>query len=104
MLEVILFWSVFFWACLYLLFEALEKLMGRRAFYRKVYLFTPSWRFSRKVIFFWKGRKCSRCGSTRFLDVHHTTYAHLWWEWLFFWEMDVLCRSCHISEHSKAGN
>lgn len=103
MIETILFWSVFLWSCLWAVFEVLQGLLGARWFYCAVYLRTPSWRFSRCVAFFWKGRQCAKCGSRRFLDVHHKTYAHRWWEWLFVWDLEVLCRTCHTLEHKTFG-
>lgn len=77
------------------------KRKGYRWWYRNKYLLMPSWRFSRKVKFFWSGYKCKRCKSRTRLDVHHKTYQHLWWEWLFPWELEVLCRQHHVEAENK---
>lgn len=68
---------------------------GYKWFYRNVYTWMPNWRFARWVKFFWNGRKCNVCGARWRLDVHHKSYEHKWLEWLFPWELEVLCRKHH---------
>lgn len=88
---------------LHLIHEAIEKIMGRRWWYRTIYLRTPHWRFTRQVKFFLSGKKCQRCDCryAYMLDVHHKTYQHIWWEWLFPQDLEVLCRQHHVMEHGR---
>lgn len=72
---------------------------GYRLWYRLVYLNLPSWKFSRRVKFFVSGRKCRVCGARHLLDVHHRSYHFLYWEWLFPWTLEVLCRKHHVEAH-----
>ncbi len=56
--------------------------------------------YYRRVAFAHYGRACTRCGSTRNLNVHHrdedrTNYT--------IENLDVLCRSCHNREHGLGG-
>ena len=43
------------------------------------------------------GHKCSICGETENLNVHHLTYARVGCEKLS--DLEVLCRGCHENEH-----
>lgn len=83
------------------LFQWIIKRNGYKWFYWHVYLKMPSWKFARIVRYFFSFHRCAHCGSTRYLDVHHKSYAHPWLEWLFFWELQILCRTCHNSKHPK---
>ena len=48
-----------------------------------------------------RGHRCEVCGSTKFLNLHHTNYGVLGAE--FFGDniktLKVLCRECHKKEH-----
>jgi hypothetical protein len=89
--------------------RAVQKIKGYKWWYRNVYLWTPHWRFTRKVRLLLSGYQCQKCSKIRLteqekhfhsLDVHHRTYRHIWWEWLFFWDLMVLCRYHHSQEHA----
>ena len=43
-----------------------------------------------------KGNKCSTCGSTKFLDIHHLSYEEQTYDNLI-----ILCRKCHRDETFK---
>lgn len=43
--------------------------------------------------------KCSRCGSTDNLNVHHKSYAHHGLELFYLDDLTVLCEHCHSGEH-----
>lgn len=45
------------------------------------------------------GRKCSLCGATKNLIVHHLTYKNLGDEYLH--ELQVLCKKCHQTTHER---
>lgn len=82
----------------------IKRLLGNSQWYRARYCFMPSWKFSRQVKFFWSGKRCKKCGTRQRIDVHHLHYQILnrpilFWEFLFPWELRVLCRDCHSREH-----
>lgn len=83
--------------------RTLQKVMGYKSWYRNIYLRTWHWRFTRKVKFFFSGRKCKACGRSRgvMIDVHHRDYSHKWWEWLYLNDLEVLCRYHHTKEHGR---
>jgi len=43
-----------------------------------------------------KGGKCERCGSNKFIDVHHLDYDNLTLD-----NFRLLCRSCHKKTHPR---
>lgn len=65
----------------------------------KNYLKDDLWKKRRKKALFRAGYRCSRCGATRNLDVHHLTYARIGAEDED--DLVVLCRRCHAAEHGK---
>lgn len=70
--------------------------------YRHIYLKTPYWHWVRRLIGKRANWTCQQvsCHEVAYnLDVHHTTYAILWMEWLFPWEMVYLCRAHHLMTH-----
>ena len=81
----------------------------KRKWYREEYLKSDHWKkFSRwrKYSGFAKFMGWNRChdcrGNDMFgsLDLHHLTYAHLWWE--LPWDVMQLCRGCHnVREAAK---
>jgi hypothetical protein len=44
-----------------------------------------------------RGKRCKRCGVTKFLHVHHKTYANLGNEEPE--DLEILCKDCHAEEH-----
>ena len=67
-------------------------------FYRNTYLKSDHWKELR-------GRKllespvCEKCGKSDELDVYHLRYRELYNVCL--WDLQTLCRGCHIKEHEK---
>lgn len=61
------------------------------------YLASPQWATKRKAAFARYGAKCSTCGATSGLHVHHKTYANLFREPLS--DLQILCGGCHANEH-----
>jgi len=63
----------------------------------------PLWREKRKQVFQRFGRKCSRCGSRRLLDVHHKTYSNGKRAWEYPLDnFEILCQRCHAAAHNRA--
>jgi hypothetical protein len=58
------------------------------------FLNTPYWRVFSK--FMKKDASCDKCKSERQLELHHKTYKHIGLD-----DMQVLCKTCHIKQHSK---
>lgn len=44
------------------------------------------------------GEKCDVCGLDEDLQVHHTTYAHIFHEYME--DLQILCRGCHVQAHA----
>lgn len=61
------------------------------------YLISPHWLKFKKEVLKHYGKKCSRCGDTKKLNVHHLNYECLGKE--TFNDVVVLCQSCHRKEH-----
>lgn len=61
------------------------------------YLKSVKWKKLRLRLFKSRGRKCERCGETKRLHVHHKTYIRIFKEHLK--DLEVLCHTCHRSEH-----
>jgi 5-methylcytosine-specific restriction endonuclease McrA len=66
--------------------------------YRKFYLTSVHWRFTRwrkkTLMLFTKGSvRCEKCGSERYLHIHHITYKRLGRERMS--DLQVICRQCH---------
>lgn len=61
------------------------------------YLRTEHWRITRLRMFKRVGKRCQQCGATDKIQVHHTSYRHLWYEWQA--DLRVLCATCHEIEH-----
>ena len=60
------------------------------------------WMAFRRFIFDVRGKKCEKCGSTTYLQVHHPKYKHgrMAWEYTCN-DVIVLCRDCHAKIHNK---
>lgn len=77
----------------------------RKWFYRNVYLHTPYWHWLRVKVGERSNFKCEVDGCRvvgHNLNAHHTTYNHLWFEWLFLWQMVWLCPPHHSMTHGGA--
>ena len=63
------------------------------------FLATPYWKLIREIKLKQCGFKCSQCGDTRSLQIHHTTYAHRGSEHRHLYDLRVLCSGCHKFTH-----
>ena len=63
------------------------------------YLASPYWKAKKRLVYWKRGRRCEKCGSKRFLQVHHKTYKRLGHEELE--DLLILCRECHRNWHGK---
>lgn len=59
------------------------------------------WTAFRTFVFVVKGQKCEQCGSTHYINLHHTKYipGRSAWEYTCN-EVQVLCRECHEKVHN----
>lgn len=64
----------------------------------KVYLESPHWKALRGEALVRDGRKCTRCGSTVILQVHHMIYRTRFEDSLLS-DLITLCKECHQAEH-----
>lgn len=55
------------------------------------------WKEKKAVVYAYYGRKCSDCGSTENLEVHHLSYKRLGSERMK--DLQVLCAACHRIRH-----
>jgi 5-methylcytosine-specific restriction endonuclease McrA len=62
------------------------------------YLRSPEWWQRRTAVMRRENNTCQGCGC-RAMEVHHTTYKHLFNEFLF--ELMAVCRSCHARIHGR---
>ena len=67
------------------------------------YLKTPYWRAISNHIKNKENNKCSLCGSTENLNVHHKTYKNKGVEFLNENDLCCLCNKCHKKEHNITG-
>lgn len=63
------------------------------------FLMTPYWKLIREIKLKQSGFCCSSCQDTRFLQIHHATYAHRGIEHRHLYELRVLCSGCHKFTH-----
>lgn len=61
------------------------------------YLRSDAWKKKRKKALKRDRGRCTRCGSTRNLQVHHLTYDRIFKERLS--DLTTLCAKCHMREH-----
>jgi len=61
------------------------------------YLRSPEWRERRRLVFRRAGGTCEGCGVAPAVEVHHTTYEHIYRELL--WELRAVCHRCHDIAH-----
>ena len=69
--------------------------------YKETYLKTYWWHVIRHMRMSNDGFKCTKCGSTKKLTVHHWTYEHKGEELLFMETITTLCKTCHDIEHGR---
>lgn len=77
-----------------------EKLALSRAQYRRDYLRSDEWKWTRKQAIRYHGTRCHDChlDAGRYPDVHHVTYDRLGNENIVT-DLVVLCRRCHDKRH-----
>lgn len=68
-----------------------------------LFLQSDFWRQTRVKVFKQKGRRCSRCGKTYSLQVHHLIYRRPY-ESVQLDDLIVLCVQCHEKEHGIENN
>lgn len=61
----------------------------------RAYLASPAWAGVRMAALMRAGYRCSVCGLSRGLAVHHKTYEHLGHE--AWGDLRVLCDTCHLA-------
>jgi hypothetical protein len=62
------------------------------------YIQSPEWRELRKIILDRDGNKCTQCGNTVTLQVHHIHYENLFHERKE--DLITLCNDCHEATHA----
>ena len=65
------------------------------------FLQTDYWARVRNYIYYKRGRRCSLCASTNYLNVHHKTYENHGLEHQHLADLIILCRDCHSKFHYK---
>lgn len=66
------------------------------------YINSPKWKAVRLKAFAYYGKKCTKCGSTNLLHVHHNTYKNFKHEEIE--DLNILCEACHMALHNKIKN
>ena len=64
----------------------------------KKYLLSDEWAQLKIDLFDHRGRECERCGSDKYLQVHHLSYKNIFNEEPE--DLEILCKSCHKKEHN----
>ena len=64
------------------------------------FLKTRYWQTIREYMIRTADNKCSACGSTKKLNVHHKTYEHHGSEIFHLEDLVVLCATCHKKAHN----
>ena len=67
----------------------------------KNYLNTPLWKIISSKIKWNAYSKCEKCGSTKYLQVHHKSYDFKGVEFLAMEDLECLCSECHAKEHQN---
>ncbi|RYE08557.1 MAG: hypothetical protein EOP22_12995 [Hyphomicrobiales bacterium] len=66
------------------------------------YLLSHSWQAKRSLVLKRAGGLCEGCGTKPATQVHHTSYKHLYDEFLF--ELVAVCDSCHERLHLEVAS
>lgn len=77
-----------------------QKKQKPRVNYDK-YIQSKAWRAKREEALEYHGAKCSVCGTTQNLHVHHKTYESLGHEKMK--HLEILCKGCHENHHEEDG-
>src|SRR5687768_778426 len=65
----------------------------------KKYLASDDWKIKREAVLQRAGGFCEGCRSRMATQVHHLTYQHVGYEYL--WELVAICRPCHDRLHKR---
>lgn len=79
-------------------YEAIQKHNSK--LYRE-YLQSPLWKIISSKVKWNANYRCEKCGSTKNLVTHHTSYEFKGIEFLAFHTLQCLCSKCHEKEHEK---
>lgn len=79
-------------------YEAIQKHNSK--LYRE-YLQSPLWKIISSKVKWNANYRCEKCGSTKNLVTHHTSYEFKGIEFLAFHTLQCLCSRCHEKEHEK---
>ena len=79
-------------------YEAIQKHNSK--LYRE-YLQSPLWKIISSKVKWNANHRCEKCGSTKNLVTHHTSYEFKGIEFLAFHTLQCLCSKCHEKEHEK---
>lgn len=63
----------------------------------KQYLKSEHWKQTKEKAYIILGRKCNRCGSKNYLNIHHKHYQNIGCELIE--DLEVVCKSCHEKIH-----
>lgn len=64
------------------------------------YLHSEKWENIKNTLFNIRGKNCEKCTNTKYLQVHHLTYKHLYNEIVHLEDLIILCKTCHKKEHN----
>ena len=79
-------------------YEAIQKHNSK--LYRE-YLQSPLWKIISSKVKWNANHRCEKCGSTKNLVTHHTSYEFKGVEFLAFHTLQCLCSKCHEKKHEK---
>ena len=65
----------------------------------KKYLLSKEWAEIKIDLYNHRGRKCEKCGATKYLQVHHKHYKNIFKEEPE--DLEILCKFCHQKQHNK---
>ena len=58
------------------------------------------WSYVKNLVYKRDGKLCSRCPSSTYLQIHHTTYNNHFNEHNHLEDLIILCKDCHEKEHN----
>lgn len=77
--------------------KKLEEAEWRRQY--NEYLESEAWQEIRAIVLQRANWVCEGCARAKAIQVHHLTYQHLGYE--FLWELKAVCLACHERAHPK---
>lgn len=80
--------------------EQLHEMLGE---YPTMDVFKKSkyWKAIRELVLKRDNNRCTRCGNTEKLHIHHLSYINLGYEHLYLQDLVTLCGYCHKEIHGK---